>query len=155
MSDRLIGTPAPVPLSAARLVAGFAAGFVAVLIFHQLTLGLLYLAGIAGRPPYNMAGVPPFGVPAVLSAAFWGGLWGIVFAVVEPRFPRGAKYWIAAFLFGAIPLTLVAWFIVLPIKGQPIGGGWRPAGMTVALLVNGAWGLGTGLLLNMVARRLR
>ena len=152
MTDVRMDATATAPVSAARLAIGFAAGFVAVLVFHQLMLGLLYLLGVAGRPPFNMAGVPPFGVPAVLSAAFWGGLWGILFAVVEPRFPRGAKYWIAAFLFGAIPLTLVAWFIVLPLKGLPVGGGWKAAGMATALLVNGAWGIGTGLLFRLLAR---
>ena len=91
-----------------KLVAGFIAGFLAVLIFHQLMLGLLHLIGLTAGQPYAFRPVPPLGIPAVLSAAFWGGVWGIVFAVVHHRFPRGSAYWVAAFLFGAIFPTLVA-----------------------------------------------
>ena len=43
----------------------------------------------------------------MLSAAFWGGLWGIVFALLRPQFGAGGRYWIAALLFGAIAPTLV------------------------------------------------
>src|SRR3546814_2115930 len=70
-----------------------------------------------------MAPTRPFGVPQVVSLAFWGGVWGFVFSWVEPKFPRGAGYWIAALLFGAIFPTLVAWFVVAPIKGQPVADG--------------------------------
>src|SRR5215218_10347817 len=82
------------------ILLGFAAGLLAVPLFHQAALFLLHAAGI-GPAAWNMAPVPPFGVPALLSAAFWGGLWGIALALVERRFPRGAGYWVAALLFGA------------------------------------------------------
>ena len=38
---------------------------------------------------------------------------------------------------------------VMPLKGMPMGGGWHAAGIATALLVNGAWGLGTGLFLRL------
>lgn len=44
----------------------------------------------------------PLGVPAVISLAFWGGVWGILFELIHNRFPRGGGYWLTAFLFGAI-----------------------------------------------------
>ena len=53
-------------------------------------LGLLHLIGLTAGQPYAFRPVPPLGVPAVLSAAFWGGVWGIVFAAVHNRFPRGS-----------------------------------------------------------------
>ena len=133
-------------MTASRLIRGFIAGFLAVLVFHQVALLGLHHAGIAPAP-WNLAPVPPFGVPAVVSAAFWGGLWGIVFVLLAPRFGRGAGYWIASLLFGAVALTLVAWFIVLPLKGQPPGGGIAWPGVLIGPVVNGAWGLGTALLL--------
>ncbi|HYG88017.1 MAG TPA: hypothetical protein VD978_17315 [Azospirillum sp.] len=137
-----------------RFARGFMAGFVAVLIFHQAMLGILHLIGVTPGIPWAFRPVPPFGVPQVLSLAFWGGVWGIVFVSVEKAFPRdGAGYWIAAGLFGAIALTLVAWFVVAPLKGAPVAGGWQPASMATALLVNGAWGLGTALLLRLLERR--
>jgi hypothetical protein len=82
-----------------RILLGFAAGRLAVPVFHQAALALLHATGI-GPAAWNMVPVPPFGVPALLSAAFWGGLWGIVLALVEPRFPRGAptgwRHWRSA-----------------------------------------------------------
>jgi hypothetical protein len=135
-----------------RPVAGFIAGFLGVLIFHQLMLGLLHLIGLTASQSYALRPIPPLGIPAVLSAAFWGGVWGIVFAMVHQRFPRGSAYWVAAFLFGAVFPTLVGWFIVQPMKGMPIGNGWQPAGMLTGFLVNGAWGLGTAFILSRLPR---
>ena len=138
------GTTAP---SATLLGLAFVAGLLAVPLFHQPMLALLHALGITPATPYAMRPLPPFGVPQVLSQSFWGGVWGIVFALVAPRFPRGAGYWVAAALFGAFALSLVAWFVVAPIKGLPVAGGGRPAAIATGLLVNGAWGLGTALLL--------
>src|SRR5919199_900381 len=58
-----------------------------------------------------------------------------------------------ALLFGAIAPTLVAWFLVAPLKNQPIAGGFQPAAMLTGLLVNGAWGIGTALLLRLLSKR--
>jgi hypothetical protein len=64
--------------------------------------------------------------------------------MIEGR--RGASFWIAAILFGAIFPTLVAWFIVSPLKHQPIAGGWKPHTMMIGPIVNAAWGFGTALI---------
>jgi hypothetical protein len=137
-----------------RLLFGFIAGFLSTLIFHQLALGLLWSAGVAPSAPFSMAATQPFGVPAVFSLAFWGGVWGILFALSERRFARRGGYWLAAFLFGAVLPSLVALFVVLPLKGQPVGGGWRPALLLTAFLINGAWGVGTGLILRALLTRI-
>jgi hypothetical protein len=92
-----------------------------------------------------MQATQPLGVPAVLSLSFWGGVWGILFVAVEKRFPQGAVYWLCAFAFGALGPTLVAWFVVAPIKGLPLAGGWQLPRMITGLLINGAWGVGTAL----------
>ena len=130
-----------------KLVIGFGAGFLAVLVFHQPMLALLTAIGLAKASVYAMDPSAPFGVPRVISLAFWGGIWGIVFALVEWRIPRGARYWVYAFVFGAIFPTLVAWFVVAPLKAQPVAGGWQASRMLTGLLINGAWGLGTALFL--------
>ena len=130
-----------------RIVFSFVAGFLATLIFHQLALALLWWAGVAPSGPFSMAPTQPFGLPAVISLAFWGGVWGILFGLIDNRFPSGGGYWVTAFFFGAILPTLVALLVVLPLKGQPVGGGWRPPLMVTAFLINGAWGIGTGLIL--------
>jgi hypothetical protein len=132
---------------AQKLLLGFFAGFIAVLLFHQPVLALLNQLGIAKGNVYSLRSTVPLGVPQVISLAFWGGVWGIVFAAIEHRFPRSAMYWVCAFLFGAIFPTLVAWFIVAPMKGLPLAGGWEFNRMLTGFLINGAWGCGTALLL--------
>jgi hypothetical protein len=128
-----------------RLVIAFAAGFVSTLVFHQCVLALLHTFGIAPRAAWPMQAVPPFGIPAVISLAFWGGVWGvIIMPMIDGR--RGASFWIAAILAGAIFPTLVAWFIVSPIKHQPIASGWKPRAMMIGPIVNAAWGFGTALI---------
>ncbi|HLF96445.1 MAG TPA: hypothetical protein VI457_04820 [Methylococcaceae bacterium] len=137
-----------------RPLFGFIAGFLATLVFHQLTLALLWGAGLAPFGPFQTAPTQPFGVPAVLSLAFWGGVWGIAYALVDRRFfPQGNAYWSTAFGFGAILPSLVALLVVLPLKGKALGGGWQPGLLVTVLLVNGAWGVGTGLILDWLGRR--
>lgn len=138
--------------SAARLVLGFAAGFIATLVFHQIGLLVLHFAGMTSAMPYNPRPVPPFGVPQFISLAFWGGVWGIILVMAEPLFARGAvAYWIAAIVFGAILPTLVAWLVVLPLKGLPAGRGFHIPGVFVGPIVNGLWGLGTAVFLRLTA----
>jgi hypothetical protein len=135
-----------------RLLWGFVAGFVAVLLFHQPVLALLNYVGVAKAGVYSLNATAPLGVPQVISLSVWGGIWGILFAAIEHHFPRGSAYWIYAFLFGAIFPTLVAWFIVAPLKGLPVAGGWQLNRMITGFVINGAWGLGTGLLLRLAYR---
>ncbi len=137
--------------SSRRLPLGFVAGFLATLIFHQLALAVLRGVGLAPFGPFSMAATRPFGVPALLSLSFWGGVWGIVFASIDDTFPRGGGYGVAAFLFGAIFPSLVALLVVPPLKGQPMGGGWHLPLLVMAFLINGAWGIGTGLILRMLS----
>lgn len=134
-----------------RLLLGFVAGALATLVFHQLTLALLWGAGVAPFGPFSMAATAPFGLPAVLSLAFWGGVWGVLFGLMERYFPRGGSYWVMAFLFGALLPSLVALLVVLPLKGRALGGGWHPPLLLTAFLVNGAWGLGTGVILSALS----
>ncbi|ODG99262.1 hypothetical protein A4S05_05270 [Nostoc sp. KVJ20] len=136
-----------------RFVLAFVAGFVAVLVFHQGLLALLHAINFAPRAPYQTTPIPPFGIPQFLSGAFWGGIWGLIWATITLRWQVNRNYWLTALLFGAVAPTLVAWFVVAPLKGLPIAGGWKLPAMITALLVNGAWGLGTALLFSWFARR--
>jgi len=113
-----------ISLSGTRLLLGFAAGFLATITFHQIGIWALHATGITPALPWQTGPVPPFNVPRIVSLAFWGGVWGIVFVLVErwlARFPGG--YWVGAVLFGAVVPTLVFWFVVLPLRGAPVGGG--------------------------------
>ena len=136
-----------------RFALGFIAGFVSVLLFHQGMLALLHAVNFTPRAPYSTAPTQPLGIPQIWSNAFWGGIWGLILVVIAPRFRHDKNYWLGALVFGAIAPTLVAWFVVAPLKGQPIAGGWKLVGIVTGLLVNGAWGVGTAGLLKLFSRR--
>jgi hypothetical protein len=129
--------------SRVRWALGFVAGFIAVLVFHQVALALLTQSGFVQAATYSAKATWPFGVPQVLSTAFWGGVWGVALAWAQRRFPRGAAYGLAAFLFGALLPSLVAWFVVAPLKGLPFAAGGDVHRLVAALVANGVWGLGT------------
>jgi hypothetical protein len=119
----------------------FVAGFLSTLVFHQGLLQLLHLAGQVPRAAWNLAPVPPFGVPSVLSLAFFGGLWGIAIWAMLRR-SRGGRRLLMAGVLGALLPSAVALFVVFPLKGMALAGGWDPKLIVGALLLNGAWGLG-------------
>ena len=125
------------------LGVGFVSGFLAVLIFHQGAAAFLHALQWTPRAPYSMAAVAPLGVPQVLSLAFWGGVWGVLLAAILVRLD-GVKLVVAATIFGAILPTIIAWFVVAPLKGQPPIAFVMP-GVLIGPIVNAAWGLGTGL----------
>ncbi len=133
-------------------VKAFIAGFLSTLIFHQGVLGLFYLLGMVPRAPFAMAPVPPFGIPSVISLAFWGGLWGLLLWRLIANARRSA-YWWRALLIGAIGPSAVALLLVFPLKGMPIAGGGDVKLIVGALILNGAWGLGVALLMRMLRPR--
>ena len=133
-------------------VQAFIAGFVSTLVFHQGVLALLHLAGAVPRAPYDLRAVPPLGLPAVISLAFWGGIWGAAIWSLL-KHVGGAAYWVWAVVIGAIGPSAVALFIVYPLKGMPVAGGWDPKLLGTALLLNGAWGLGLALLMRLLHPR--
>lgn len=136
-----------------RALLGFIAAVLAVLTFHQGMWAVLWSQGLLPRPPYPMNPVPPWGVPAIVNLCFWGGLYGLVFGLLAPRLPR-APMWLLGLGLGVLA-ALVGWFVVAPIKGQPIAAGWVPMAMLRSLLINGAWGLGVGVILPTLAPNLR
>jgi hypothetical protein len=131
-----------------RAALGFLAAALSVLTFHQGMWGVLYLAGWMPRPPYPMNPAGPLGVPLLLNLCFWGGLYGIAYALALPRLPR-MPGWLSGLLLGLLA-ALVGWFVVAPLKGQPLAGGFDPARMLISVLINGAWGIGVGIILPML-----
>jgi hypothetical protein len=130
----------------------FLAGFASTLLFHQGLIAFLHAFGFIPRVPYSFAPTMPFHVPQVISLAFWGGVWGIPLWLAIRR-KGSVKYWFTALVFGALFPSIVAWFVVFPLKGLPVAGGWKPSGILVGLLVNGAWGIGVALLMKMMRAR--
>jgi hypothetical protein len=128
---------------------GFAAGFLATLAFHQVVLALLNLMGLTSRAAFALQQTEPLGIPAVVSLAFWGGLWGISLACAQKMLAGKANYWILALALGAVAPTLGHWLVSAPLHGHPLGYGWHPGDMVTSILVNGSWGTGVAILLRV------
>jgi hypothetical protein len=143
--------PAGVTPAGRWLLTGFIAGALSVLIFHQGALALMNLLDLTHRPLYSTTATAPWGIPGIWSLAFWGGVWGLVFAAFFMPLWGGALV-LAGLAFGAFVLSIVAWFVVAPIKGQPLAAGAVPMAMAAAMIANAAWGFGTALGLELFGR---
>ncbi len=138
----------PAPM---RALLGFVAAVIAVLIFHQGTSALLNAAGVPTVAPYGMNPVPPFGVPMLVNRCFWGGLYGLALGLALPWLPR-PPMWLLGLGFGLLSV-LIGWFVVAPVKGLPVAGGFVPARMLTTVVINGVWGIGIGLVLSLLMRK--
>jgi hypothetical protein len=123
-----------------RLLLGFLAGVLSTLIFQGGFGTILYTAHAAQSLPWSLAPVPPFGVPRTVSSCFWAGLWGLVYVLLEPRLTARFGWWLGGIIFGFGPV-LVLWFIVLPLKGVAVGGGFHWTAVASHLL----FGLGVAI----------
>ncbi|MEZ4816239.1 MAG: hypothetical protein R3A80_13720 [Bdellovibrionota bacterium] len=127
---------------AKKYLKSFAAGFLATLIFHQGMVAFLHLLGVLPFAAYNLSPTQPLGVPAVISLAFFGGIWGIL---LLPLLQNKATFWIRAIVLGAVLPSFVAIAIVFPLKGIP----FQAIIIPIALLLNACWGFGLGLFLKL------
>ena len=141
MANAFPGTPSRVR----DLGLGFLAGALAVAVFHQGMVVVLSQVGLIQSQVYAMRGVPPFGVPTIVNQMFWGGLWGLLFAALADRLPPWPLL-LLGFGFGVLGPVLASWFVVAPLKGNPIAAGWVPQRMLASILINGCWGIGLALL---------
>lgn len=133
-------------------ILGFVAGAVGVLVFHQGGFWLSKVLGILNANPWSVRPVPPWAVPTIVSQCFWGGLWGAVGANVIYRLRAPLNGWLGWALFAGVIVTLANWFIVAPLKGAPIGFGFRAPGVYVAVVVYAVWGVGMWLIASALSR---
>ena len=130
----------------------FMAGFVSTLIFHQGLFHLLYLAGKIPKPAWDMTATQPLQVPAVISFAFFGGIWGIaLWAMLKKQ--SGSRQWLFAFVLGALLPSVVGLLIVYPLKGLPFAADWDPKMWLGAFLLNCVWGLGVVLFMKAFGKK--
>jgi hypothetical protein len=120
----------------------FAAGVLSTLLFHQGTLAVLHVLVLSGRAAYDTTPTWPLHVPAFVSLAFWGGVWALALSFPIGFLRSAAARWMAWILFGALLPTLVAWFVVMPLKGASLAAGVP----LIALVLNAAWGFGVALI---------
>ncbi len=114
-----------------------------MLTFHAAMGWLLYRLGRL-PPPYPTHATAPFGVPEIASLVFWGGLYGVLYALLRPNLRGPSVVW--GLLLGLLA-CLIDWLVVDPLKGRPPFTG----AIDIVVPLNLAWGVGVaafgGLLL--------
>ena len=131
----------------------FAAGATAVLTVHQAAVWALHRAGVVPWIAYATAPTRPLGVPQVLSAAFWGGVWWVALAPAVERADTRSAYWVRAAALGAVLPTAVGALLVVAGRGAPRGDA-RPVSLLASgLAVNAVWGLAAAALVALARGR--
>jgi hypothetical protein len=141
-------------LNARALAIGFIAGALSVLVFHQGMVLLLYLMKQTPNFPWNLAIMRgPLPIPALVNQMFWGGLWGVGFAVVGGMIPI-AHTVLRGVVYGLLGPYLLGNAILVPFfKGGPYFWGWAPQRMILGALIGGAFGAGIAVFMRLLARR--
>jgi hypothetical protein len=129
-----------------RILLGFGAGALSHVVF-QGALGTVYFAaGLIPGLPWSLEPLPPFGVPTTVNFAFWSGLWGIAYALLEPRLTARVGRVGGGLVFG-VAAMFVRWFVVLPLKGAPVVEGFVPSLVFVYAGFHLAFGIGLAVIL--------
>ena len=128
-----------------RLLFGFVAGGLSHVIFQGGLSAAYYAAGLVPAPIWSLQPVPPYGVPVTVNLAFWAGLWGFAYAALEPRLTARLGR-IGGGLAIGVAAMLTRWFVVLPLKGQPVAEGWEPTAVGIFLGFHLIYGLGLALI---------
>lgn len=136
-------TPMHEEITAIPLPVAVAAGAVAVLAVHQPVLALLHRAGVAPWPAYSMQPTVPFGIPAFVSAALWGGAWAVPMHLIVRSAPTNASGWRRGALFGAVAPTAVGAVLIALGHGDPPPPGRTFVTATSGLAINLCWAIAT------------
>lgn len=137
-------------LSLKHILFGFLAGVIATVTIHELIKLALFNAGIFPRSPWSMNPAAMTGLPQIASDAFWGGLWGALFAVVFDYVP-GAGATSKGLVFGILGPALLGVFLLVPlITGRfPVFFGGDPKMIGSVLLILAGFGAATGWLYSL------
>ena len=147
-----------------RSALGFIAAAISVVVVHQTIIYILGLNGMTRSMPWDLRplgyGVVPK-IPILVNNIFWGGMWGVVFALVYQWLPGGAS-WLKGLIFGVLVVIFSNW-IFLPLIRQYIFSyppqalfagfnGSNPMVLLPAFLVLTGFGLGLGIIYGLIAR---
>jgi hypothetical protein len=120
-----------------RPLRGAAAAALLVPVLHQPLVALANRWGLAPWVAFDLTPVPPFGVPALVSAIAFGALWGIPLLAVTGRGDRRSpiRDLVAG---GAIGMSSVVVGALLSVaRGDAIEHPLRP--LFVAAIINVVW----------------
>lgn len=128
----------------AQLAIGFLAAALAVVTVHQAIVYLFARAGLSPATPWSMKPTGPLGVPAVVNAMFWGGLWGFAYVLLRDVLPSDTT-WIRGLVFGLM-IAVAGNFVLVPlIKGNPLFLGFDVKRILVVLTILGGFGIATAI----------
>jgi hypothetical protein len=154
-----------------RLLVGFVAALLSVLLVHQVIVLLLKMYGLlpATAIAYNMApfgGAPAIvteqfkrigfaGFPILFNTMFWGGVWGLVFGALYPNIPGGIAI-LKGLLFGVFIVIVSNWIGLPLLRGQPVFAGYFTDYNYMRLVPGAAivvgFGTGMGLIYGLLKR---
>jgi len=93
------------------------------------------------------------------NTVFWGGLWGIVFALIYNWLPGGWS-WLKGLIFGLLIVLISNWTMLPLIRQyafnyppQPLFSGFNPQTMLAVVLIVGGFGLGLGIIYGLIGPR--
>lgn len=135
------------------MVLGFIAAAIAVLTAHELISYILLQAGIFPREPWSMKPAAVTGVPQIISDMFWGGFWGVLFALIYPFIPGGSPT-LKGLIFGIVAPAILGVLIALPLlTGRfPLFFGFDPKLIGSVLLILAGFGAAMGWLYGFLTR---
>ena len=142
-----------------RIVLGFVAAAITVVVVHESIIYVLAAAGYIPNRAWSMTpAIPPWGVPRLINNIFWGGLWGALFGLIHDRIPGGTS-WLKGLVYGLMIVVVSNWILLPLIKGRIFGqanqvlfSGWVPERMLVTVVIIGGFGIGLGIIYGLIAR---
>jgi len=100
------------------IVFGFIAGAIATVTVHEAISAIFASSLWTGWSRVSWDLTPnPWGVPNIVSAMFWGGLWGAAFPIVFGTLPKGPLTFKGLF-YGLIGPALIGIFLAVPLITQ-------------------------------------
>lgn len=142
-----------------NILLGAIAGVVAALTVHEIVKYIFYSSDLLPARPWDLApvGVGPLAnaMPKLAYAAMWGGIWGIVFAIILGNVPKGPLTFRGAEL-GILGPAVAGALIVIPLlSGTPMFHGGELKGILGTLAIFAAFGASTAWLYGFFTSGLR
>ncbi len=129
------------------LVAG-----VMILAVHQPLVWLLHRASVTPWRGFDLTPIAPFRLPALVSAVFWGAIWGPIIAWLGRRNGLPLRHVYAA-ICTAVLTTVVGIVLVASGHGQRIAAASAGTAIAASLLVNGIWSFATSVAIARLGAR--
>lgn len=132
-----------------RLVSAAVSAGLAILLVHQPLVWLFRQASLAPWQAFDLTPLAPWGIPALVSAVFWGAAWGPAIAwlsggAAQPRHARAAAG-------TALLTTAVGGALTVAGHGTPVPADTAAIAAVSSLAINGAWAAATSMLTSKLA----